>query len=133
MDRVAYYIDLEGPCPRCGSMKRRTRDRSCYACHLSKNGANFERMKAGIAPLVARNKDSHLDLLARNKAEREGEYLAAQFGQLSVKRYPTGRLEVAFPDGHCEPDLSKCDGPHIQRLIRMLPELNDVLVWAGWY
>lgn len=90
-------------------------------------------MKAGISPVVSRTRDSHLDLLARTKAEREDEYIAAQFGQLSVKRYPMGRLEVTFPDGYCEPDLSKCDAPHIQRLIEMLPELKDVLVWAGWY
>ena len=133
MERAAYYIDLEAPCPKCGAMKRRTRDRSCYACHISKGGENFERMKAGITPVVSRNMDSHLDLLTRRKAERDGEFIAAQFGQLKVKRYPTGRLEVTFPDGYCEPDLSKCDGPHIQRLIEMLPELKDVLVWAGWY
>lgn len=90
-------------------------------------------MKAGISPVVARNTDSHLDLLARNKAERDGEYVAAQFGQLSVKRYPTGRLEVTFPDGYCEPDLSKCDGRHVYNLMGMLPELKEALIWAGWY
>lgn len=90
-------------------------------------------MKAGLSPVVFRNMDSHLDLLARTKAERADEFVAAQFGQLSVKRYPTGRLEVTFPDGHCEPDLSKCESSHVQRLMQMLPELNDALVWAGWY
>ncbi len=90
-------------------------------------------MKAGVSPVVSRTKDSHLDLLVRIKAEREDEYIAAQFGQLSVKRYSTGRLDVTFPDGYCEPDLSKCDGPHIQHLIEMLPELKDALAWAGWY
>lgn len=90
-------------------------------------------MKAGISPVVSRNKDSHLDLLARVKAERKGEFISAQFGKLLVKRYPTGRLEVTFPDGYCERDLNQCDNSHIQRLIEMLPELQDALIWAGWY
>lgn len=133
LENIAFYIALDRPCLKCGSFKKRTRDRSCYGCHLSRSKTNFERMKAGIPPVVARNRDSHLDLLARVKAEREDDFFAAQFGQLSVKRYPTGRLEVIFPDGHCEPDLSKCDGSHVQRLVKMLPELQDALIWAGWY
>lgn len=130
---IAFYIALERPCAKCGSFKKRTRDRSCYGCHIGRSKENFERIKAGVSPIVSRNMDSHLDVLARKKAERDGELIAAQFGQLSVKRYPTGRLEVTFPDGHCEPDLSKCESSHIQRLMQMLPELKDALVWAGWY
>ena len=90
-------------------------------------------MKAGLSPKVMRNKDSHLDLFERQRAERDGECDTRQFGSLSVTRWPTGRLEVRYPDGHCEPDLAKTDPAHVYRLMDMLPDLKDALIWAGWY
>ncbi len=130
---ASYYNDLERPCGKCGSGRRRTRDRSCYTCHLRRGGTNFERMKAGIAPVVNRSKAGHLDLLERQRAEREGECETRTFGTITVTRWPLGRLEVLFPDGYREPDLSKQDGKHVHRLMEMLPELQDALVWAGWF
>lgn len=127
------YVRLSGPCERCGSFRRRTRDRSCYTCHLNRGRDNFERMRAGLSPEKARTLDSHLDLLARRKAESNGEFEERQFGQVSLKRYPTGRLEVTFPDGFVEPDLNKQSGEHVYRLMDLLPELQDGLVWAGWF
>ena len=47
MAGAAYYIALERPCRRCGDFRKRTRDRSCYRCHLLRGAENFERMKAG--------------------------------------------------------------------------------------
>lgn len=90
-------------------------------------------MRAGIAPKVMRNKDSHLDLLERQRAERDGECDTRQFGSLAVTRWPTGRLEVLFPDGFREPDLVKTDPKHVHSLMDTLPELRDALIWAGWY
>ena len=133
MAGAASYIALERPCVRCGDFRKRTRDRSCYRCHLNRGGENFERMKAGIAPVVNRSRDSHLDLLARQRAERNGEHEAAAFGRITVRRFPTGRLEVTFPDGFIEPDLAKTEGRHVTRLVEMLPELKDALHWAGWF
>lgn len=133
IDGAAFYIALERPCVRCGDFRKRTRDRSCYRCHLNRGAENFERMKAGLAPKVMRNKDSHLDLLERQKAEREGECQQRQFGSLTVTRWPTGRLEVLFPDGHRETDLAATGGRHVYKLMDMLPELKDALIWAGWY
>lgn len=133
LDGAAYYIALERPCGRCGDFRKRTRDRSCYRCHLLRGAENFERMKAGLAPKVMRNKDSHLDLLDRQRAEREGEYQIREFGSVTVTRWPTGRLEVLFPDGHHETDLAKTGGRHVHKLMEMLPELKDALIWAGWY
>lgn len=133
VDGAGFYINLERPCARCGDYRKRTRDRSCYRCHLLQGAENFERLKAGLAPKVMRNKDSHLDLLARQRAEREGECHIRCFGTVSVTRWPTGRLEVLFPDGHWEHDLAKCDPSHVYRLMDMLPELKDALIWAGWY
>lgn len=133
IDGAAWYIALERPCAKCGNFKKRTRDRSCYACHLNRGGENFERMKAGLAPQVTRSLDSHLDLLQRQRAEREGECETREFGSITVTRWPTGRLEVLFPDGHREPDLAAQDGKHVHRLMEMLPELREALVWAGWF
>ena len=133
MDGAAYYIALERPCPKCGDFRKRTRDRSCYRCHLVRGGENFERMKAGLAPKVIRNKDSHLDLLARQRAEREGECDIRAFGTITVTRWPTGRLEVLFSDGFREHDLAKTDPRHVYQLMDTLPELKDALIWAGWY
>jgi hypothetical protein len=130
---AAYYVDLEAPCGKCGSSKKRTRDRSCYGCHLRRGRENFERMKAGIAPIVTRTMDSHLDLLERQRAEREGHCQTRTFGTITVTRWPTGRLEVLFPDGYREHDLAGRGGKHVHRLMDMLPELRDALVWAGWF
>jgi hypothetical protein len=133
MDGASYYIALERSCGRCGDFRKRTRDRSCYRCHLLRGAENFERMKAGLAPKVMRSKDSHLDLLERQRAEREGECDRREFGSLTVTRWPTGRLEVLFPDGYREHDLAKSEPRHVYRLMDMLPELKDALIWAGWY
>lgn len=90
-------------------------------------------MKAGLAPEKQRSLASHLDLLERKRSERDGDCETRKFGGITVTRWPTGRLEVHFPDGYVEPDLSKRDGKHVHRLIEMLPELRDALVWAGWF
>ena len=132
MDGASYYIALERPCARCGDFRKRTRDRSCYRCHLLRGAENFERMRAGIAPKVMRNEDSHLDLLVRKRAEREGEYLERRFGDLEAKRWPLGRLEITFPDGWHEVDLAKLTERELVNAIREFPALKDALEWAGW-
>lgn len=128
-----FYVALERPCARCRDFRKRTRDRSCYRCHLNRGGENFEFIKAGLRPVAKRSRESHLDLLERRRAERNGEHMAAEFGRISVRRFPTGRLEVTFPDGFIEPDLADTGSPNVQRLVEMLPELNEALIWAGWY
>lgn len=133
MDGVAFYIALERPCPKCGDFRRRTRDRSCYRCHLTRGGENFERMKAGLAPKKMRSKDGHLDLLERKRRKRNGECEIREFGTITVTRWPTGRLEVLYPDGYREHDLAKTDPRHVYQLMDTLPELKDALIWAGWY
>lgn len=133
MAGASYYIALEKPCGRCSDFRKRTRDRSCYRCHLLRGAENFERMKAGLAPKVMRNKDSHLDLLDRQRREREGDCLIRDFGTITVTRWPTGRLEVVFPDGHHERDLAKRKPEEVYRAMELLPELKDALIWAGWY
>jgi hypothetical protein len=100
---------------------------------LQRGAENFERMKAGLAPKVMRSMDSHLDLLARQRAEREGECDTRQFGSITVTRWPTGRLEVVLPDGHREHDLAKVDPRKIWNAMENLPDLKDALIWAGWY
>jgi len=132
MDGAAYYIALERPCPKCGNFKKRTRDRSCYRCHLNRGGENFERMKAGLAPKVRRSKDGHLDLVERKRAEREGEYLERSFGDLSARRFPLGRLEIMFPDGFRQADMSKLSYREMVNAIREYPALKDALTWANW-
>jgi hypothetical protein len=132
IDGCAYYIALERPCGRCGDFRKRTRDRSCYRCHLNRGAENFERMKAGLAPKVMRNKDSYLDLLDRHRRERGGECIIRDFGRVTVTRWPTGRLEVLFPDGHREHDLAKVAPQKVYNAMENLPELKDALIWAGW-
>lgn len=133
LDGATYYNDLERPCVKCSSGRKRTRDRSCYTCHLRRSGSNFERIKAGIAPEVQRSKASHLDLLERQRADRDGECETRMFGSLTVTRWPTGRLEVLFPNGYVEPDLAKRSGEHTHRLMEKLPDMKEALIWAGWY
>jgi len=89
-------------------------------------------MKAGLAPEVQRTLESHLDLLARKKAERNDEYDARQFGDLSAKWWPTGKLEVTFTNGYVEPDMSKLTWQQCMNALTMYPGLREVLRWAGW-
>ena len=132
MDGAAFYIALERPCAKCGNYRKRTRDRSCYGCHLQRGGENFERMKAGIAPTVGCSKDSHLDLLERKRAAKRGEYVEREFDGLVAKRWPTGRLEVTLPDGEHDHDLNDRSMTEIMNAITHYPQLRDVLRWAGW-
>ncbi|MEO9129922.1 MAG: hypothetical protein ABI240_01810, partial [Sphingomonas sp.] len=119
-------------CHKCGSFKKRTRDRSCYGCHLDRSGANFERIKAGIRPPAGRSKDGHLDILERKRAEKRGEYTERDFDGLTAQWWPTGRLSVTFLDGHHEPDMVKLPHHEVMNAIGELPALRDVLRWAGW-
>jgi hypothetical protein len=132
LDGTAFYINLERPCVRCGDFRKRTRDRSCYRCHLRRGGENFERMKAGLALKVTRTKDSHLDLLERKRAERDGEFLERQFGEMTARRWPLGRLEITFPDGWNEADLAKLNERELINAVREFPALKDAMEWAGW-
>jgi hypothetical protein len=129
---VPFYVDIEALCPRCGGYRRRTRDRSCYQCHLARSGSNFERMKAGLAPKVARSKDSYLDLIERQTADRNDEYSERHFGDLGARVWPLGRLEVTFPDGYVEPDFSKLSWQACRNALDQYPELLEVFRWAGW-
>ena len=132
MAGTASYVAIDGLCPKCGNFRRRTRDRSCYACHLRRGVENFERIKAKLAPIVSRSKESHLDLLQRQKADREDEFSVRQFGDISAKVWPLGRLEVTFPDGYVEPDMTKLSWRACINALEMYPGLRDVMRWAGW-
>jgi hypothetical protein len=132
VDGAAFYLAVERPCGKCGNFRKRTRDRSCYGCHLARGRGNFERMKAGIAPDVNRSKDSHLDLLERKRAERNGEFLEREFDGLIAKRWPTGRLEITLPSGEHDHDLNGRTPREILNAMRVYPQLRDALRWAGW-
>lgn len=89
-------------------------------------------MKAGLAPKVSRSRDGHLDLLERRRAERDGECVTHALHGLAAKRWPTGRLEVTFPDGWIEHDLATLPEGELRNAIEGFPALADVLLWAGW-
>ena len=129
---AASYIVLDSPCLKCGSLKKRTRDRSCHGCHLARSGANFQRIKAGVSPVVTRTLDSHLDLLERAKAERQGDHTEKLFDGLTARHWPSGRLEIVFPDGHNEADLSKLQTWEILNAMEEYPELREAMKWGGW-
>jgi hypothetical protein len=132
--KLADYYDFDHFCPNCGGARRRVRDRSCYSCHLIRGRENFNRMKAGIAPVVARNRASHLDLLERQRAEKQGECSTRTFGSITATRWPTGRLEVHFPNGTSTPDFANAASPQaIWRAALASTDLQDVLAWAGWF
>ena len=134
MGCVANYVDFDRPCPACEGVRRRVRDRSCYHCHLRRGRENFDRLKVGIAPIVTRNRASHLDLLERHRAEREGHCITMTFGGIVAVRWPTGRLEVRFPNGTSTPDVGKAmDAKAIWQAAQRTPDLLDALHWAGWY
>lgn len=132
---IPSYIDFDRPCPKCEGVRRRVRDRSCYTCHLRRGRDHFDRIKAGIAPVVTHNRDSHLDLLAQRREERRGEGgVTRSFGGISATCWPTGRLEVHFPNGTSTPDLSKAmDAKAIWQAAQRTPDLLEALRWAGWY
>jgi hypothetical protein len=132
MDRRPSYVSLDRLCPKCGSYQRRTRDRSCYACHLKRSGDNFERIKAGVSTVVKRSLDSHLDLLERKKAERAGEFIGREFDGVIAKLWPTGRLEITLPDGEHDMDINRRSMLEITNAISHYPQLGDALRWAGW-
>jgi hypothetical protein len=132
MARLPSYVDVDRPCPKCKSIKRRTRDRSCYTCHLARSGENFERIRAGLAPVAQRSNASHLDLIERKKAERNGEYVTRQFGSMTVRSWPLGRLDLVLPDGREVANFEKLTWQECKRAVDMFPDLKDALRWAGW-
>ena len=135
MGGIASYIDFDRPCPKCDAVRRRVRDRSCYTCHLRRGRDHFDRIKAGMAPVVAHNRDSHLDLMERQRAEHLGQGgVTRTFGGITATHWPTGRLEVHFPNGTSTPDLLKAmDAKAIWQAAQRTPDLLEALRWAGWY
>ncbi|WP_332789529.1 hypothetical protein [Sphingomonas sp. GB1N7] len=89
-------------------------------------------MKEGLAPVVIRSRDSVADLQRRERAERAGGCEEQTFFGLVAKRWAMGRLEITFPDGYTEPDLSKLDFEGLKQAIHEFPSLIDALRWAGW-
>ena len=89
-------------------------------------------MKAGISPLKSRSRDGYLDHLERTKAERNGKHMVREFGGLIAKRWPTGRLDIRFPNGAHEPDVSKMHPQLRQHAMDNVPEFMLALQWAGW-
>ena len=129
---ASQYIRLGEPCPKCLGFRRRVRDRSCYTCHLERGKDNFERMKAGISPTKQRSRASYLDMLERQKAEAVGDFVERQFGEFTLRQYPTGRLWVTFPDGYVTEDLNTYDPGSVFALREKHPNFNSALDWAGW-
>lgn len=133
-----FYAAPDRPCRLCGSIRKRPRDHTCLDCILAKNRGDWQMMQAGEKPAAQRSRDGHLDALARQRQERAGESISRTWetadspGTLTVTRWPTGRTEVLFPDGHREPDLGRLDGRHVHHLRTILPELREALAWAGW-
>jgi hypothetical protein len=131
---LAGKPEYEGQdCPKCRSNRRRTRDRSCYACKLKANAENFRRIRAGIAHIATRSQAGYLDMLHRRKQEQAGDCASFSVGRFSARQYPAGRLAVSALGVHIDtPDLGKLPGPTIVSLCRRFPELREVLRWAGW-
>lgn len=132
MSGVVSYYRLNAPCKRCGSYVRRVRDRSCYQCHLRRSGENFERMKAGLAPIVSQSRDGYLDRMERQKADRLGPCEETTIGRIVAQRWRMGRLQVTFDNGETEEDVNRRSFHEIMNAITRYPELRDVLRWAGW-
>ncbi|MBA4747747.1 MAG: hypothetical protein H2056_03425 [Sphingopyxis sp.] len=129
----AYYVTLDQPCPKCDSGKRRVRDRSCYRCHLNQGGENFERMKAGLSPVKKQSRDGYLDTVERARRETAGEHDERVFDGLTARWWPTGRLEVIFPDGHHEHNLIALNHSELENARAEFPMLDQALRWAGWF
>jgi hypothetical protein len=110
---LAGKPDYQGhACPKCGSTRRRTRDRSCYLCKLQANAENFGRIRIGIAHVANRTRAGYFDLLARRKQERSGDCATFSADRFAARQYPTGRLEVRAPDVHIaiHRTLASCRG-----------------------
>ena len=89
-------------------------------------------MKAGIAPKVKRSLDSHLDVLARQRADRVGPAEVVTMGRVTARRWLMGQLEVTFDNGETEADINRRSFGEIMNAMVRYPELRDVLRWAGW-
>lgn len=132
------YNAPDKPCSRCGGMVRRVLNRACQICGLRRSRKGWSAIKAGLRPDAKQSRPGYLDALARQRRERAGESISRTWetadppGTLTVTRWPTGRTEVLFPDGHREADLGQLDGRHVHRLRTILPELGKALAWAGW-
>lgn len=108
--------DYQGrACPECGSTRRRTRDRSCYACELRASAGNFDRIRSGVVPIARQSRAGYLDNLERRKRERSGEVAEFKAGSWTAKQYPTGRLAVT-----CSAAVVQGPGTHGEAL-RPLP------------
>jgi hypothetical protein len=89
-------------------------------------------MKAGLAPKVNQSRDGYLDRIELSKAAKGPPQDARRFGDLTAQWWPTGRLEITFPDGRVEPDFSKLSWHQAMGALEAHPDLRPLLAWAGW-
>ena len=67
------------------------------------------------------------------RRERNGERDGGTFGAFTASTTPTGKLSISAPTlGLSIPDMSALSFEHINRLVRLYPELREALAWAGW-
>lgn len=81
-------------CGKCDSVRRRTRDASCYDCLLTANRNDWALIRKGIAPPAQHSRAGYLDSLERQRRERSGEVAEFKAGDWMARQYPTGRLAV---------------------------------------
>lgn len=121
------------PCPQCASTRRRTRDRSCYACKLKKNESNWERIRAGIQPIANRSRAGYLDRIDAARKERGGECARYSINGITAQAYATGRLDVQCLEHHINSQHFEQIAPQqIVSLVSRVPGLRACLEWAGW-
>lgn len=83
-------------CPKCGGIKRRVRDNSCWQCHTAGTGFVLDgRNRCVSLGSPTQTRDGYLDRLQRLRRERAGEYVGTTIGGWEVRQYPTGRLAVS--------------------------------------
>lgn len=121
------------PCHRCGSTSRRVRDAGCYACLLSTNRGDWQKLRAGVMPLAERTRAGLEAIREQQRREAAGEYAEAVYGPFTARSYPTGRLALVAPSLSInQHDLASLPASQIVSLCRRYPDLRDVLAWAGW-
>jgi len=71
-------------------------------------------------------------MLERKKAEAAGDFIERRFGEFTLRRYPTGRLWITFPDGYVTEDLNTYEPRTVYALREKHSDFNEGLNWAGW-
>lgn len=122
------------PCGKCGSVRRRVYDNSCWTCQKARTGFALDARNRCVSLGVPKqSRDGYATRAAERRREAAGEVWAFEVGDWRARVYPTGRLALDCDRLHVHSeDWRKVPPARIFEIGSREPDLVEAMRQAGW-